>query len=129
MIFDMPNFAQEGEIVPHLAGSVLRDYIDCLHVGGTRRVISTVDRLGCKVPEGQFCSLEESDLHVPTWLKAVADAGLAPPLIIEDFTPNMTGAARLERSALTLKRILATTRKGVLGAQAHDETRRRNRCP
>ena len=113
VIFDMPNFAQEGEIVPHLAVSVLRDYIDCLHVGGTRRVISTVDQLGCKVPEGQFCSLEESDLHVPTWLKALADAGLDPPLIIEDFAPNMTGAARLERSALTLKRILATTRKGA----------------
>ena len=105
-IFDLPNFAKEGEIRPHVAVSVLRDYIDCLHIGGTRRVIAGNDEFGCKRIGNLFCSIEESDLHIPTWLRALRDAGLNPPLIIEDFTPEMTGAARLARAAQSLHGIL-----------------------
>jgi sugar phosphate isomerase/epimerase len=108
VIFDMPNFAREGEVHPVLAASVLRDYIDCCHVGGNRRVIADVDPLGCKRLAGQMCRMEESDLHLPTWLAALRDAGVAPPLIIEDFTPNMTGADRLRQSAASLQRLLAS---------------------
>jgi len=108
VIFDMANFGREGEVNPVLAVSVLRDYIDCCHVGGHRRVIADVDPLGCKRLGGQMCRIEESDLHIPTWLKAIRDAGIEPPLIIEDFTPNMTGADRLRQSATFLHRLLDT---------------------
>ena len=106
-IFDMANFSREGEVNPVLAVSVLRDYIDCVHIGGGRRVIGGVDALGCKVPGHQMCSLAEGDLHAPTWLKALAASGLEPPLIIEDFTPKVPGADRLRRSADFLHRALA----------------------
>lgn len=106
VIFDLPNFAREGAVNPILAVSVLRDHIDCCHVGGSRRVVRDVDPLGCKVVAAQMCRMEESDLHLPTWLAALRDARLAPPLIIEDFTPNMAGADRLRQSAASLKKLL-----------------------
>ena len=107
VIFDLPNFAREGAVSPVLAVSVLRHHIDCCHVGGSRRVIRDVDHLGCKVVASQMCRMEESDLHIPSWLAALRDARLSPPLIIEDFTPNMTGADRLRQSAAALERFLA----------------------
>ncbi|HUT36267.1 MAG TPA: sugar phosphate isomerase/epimerase [Planctomycetota bacterium] len=107
VIFDMANFGREGEVNPVLAVSVLRDYIDCCHIGGNRRVIVDVDPLGCKRLSGQMCRMEEGDLHLPSWVKALHGAGLNPPLIIEDFTPNMSGADRLRQSAVALRRMLA----------------------
>ena len=109
VIFDMANFSREGEIQPALAVSVLGDYIDCVHIGGGRRLISDVDALGCKVVGHQMCALTEGDLYVPPWLKALAATGIEPPLIVEDFTPNMTGADRLTASATFLHKALAVT--------------------
>ena len=106
VIFDMANFSREGEINPWLAVSVLGDYIDCVHIGGGRRLISDVDALGAKVVGHQMCALSEGDLYVPAWVKALAATGIEPPLIIEDFTPNMTGADRLTQSATFLHRVL-----------------------
>ena len=40
-------------------------------------------------------------------MAALRDAQLSPPLIIEDFTPNMPGAERLRQSAAAIKRFLA----------------------
>ena len=108
VIFDMPNFAIEGEIRPILAVSVLRDYIDCCHTGATRRVVTGVCALGFKTLGNQMCPATESDLHLPTWLRTLAAAGIAPPLIIEDFTANVTGADRLRRTAGALRRVLST---------------------
>jgi sugar phosphate isomerase/epimerase len=107
VIFDVANFGCEGEVNPVLAVSVLRDYIDCVHIGGNRRIIVDVDPLGCKRVAGQMCRMEEGDLHLPSWVKALHDAKINPPLIIEDFTPNMTGADRLRQSAAALKKMLA----------------------
>ncbi len=107
VIFDIANFGREGEVSPVLAVSVLRDYIDCVHIGGNRRIITDVDPLGCKRLAGQMCRMEEGDLYLPAWVKALHDAGINPPLIIEDFTPNMSGADRLRQSASALKRMLA----------------------
>ncbi len=107
-IFDLPNFAIEGEVKPALAVSVLRDYIDCCHVGGARRTITGTDRLRFKTMSSQMCPVTESDLHVPTYLKTLKAAGLDPPLIIEDFTANMAGADRLRSTAQALNRVLAT---------------------
>ncbi|MFP4058122.1 MAG: sugar phosphate isomerase/epimerase family protein [Candidatus Brocadiia bacterium] len=105
-IFDMANFAREGEVAPRLAVAVLRDHIDCCHVGGNRRVIRDVDALGAKLLGGQMCAMEDSDLHLPTWLRCLAEAGVEAPLIIEDFAPHMPGARRLRRSAAFLRRLL-----------------------
>jgi sugar phosphate isomerase/epimerase len=107
VIFDVANFGVEGEVNPVLAVSVLRDYIDCVHIGGNRRIIVDVDPLGRKRTAGQMCRMEEGDLHLPSWVKALHDAKPDAPLIIEDFTPNMTGADRLRQSAAALKRMLA----------------------
>ncbi|MBM4031502.1 MAG: sugar phosphate isomerase/epimerase [Planctomycetes bacterium] len=107
VIFDIANFGREGEVAPVLAVSVLRDHIDCVHIGGTRRVITDVDPLGFTRRTGQMCRMEEGDLYLPAWVKALHDSGIAPPLIIEDFTPNMPGADRLRQSAAALKKMLA----------------------
>lgn len=108
VIFDIANFGREGEVNPVLAVSVLRDYIDCVHIGGNRRIITDVDPLGCKKMAGQMCRMEEGDLYLPAWLAALRGARIRPPLIIEDFTPNMSGADRLRQSATALERMLAS---------------------
>jgi sugar phosphate isomerase/epimerase len=99
VIFDIANFNREGELKPHLAVSVLRPYIDCVHLGGGRRIVVETDELGCKIMTTQFCSMEESDLHIPSWLGALKGAGIDPPIIIEDFAPRMSGPDRLRRDA------------------------------
>jgi sugar phosphate isomerase/epimerase len=106
VIFDIANFAYEGELRPTLAVSVLRDYIDCCHVGGSRRAEAGVDEFGCRKLKSSFCPLEQSDLHIPSWIKALHEAKISPPLIIEDFESGMSGSARLGRSAQLLHRIL-----------------------
>ena len=108
VIFDLPNFAREGEIHPALAVSVLRDYIDCLHVGGTRRVIAGNDEIGFKQLGKPMCRLTESDLHVPTWLRMVRDAGLSPPLIVENYMAEIPGERRLRQTVADLRAALAT---------------------
>lgn len=108
VIFDMPNFAIEGEIRPVLAVSVLRDYIHCCHTGATRRVVTGVCDLGFKTLGNQMCPATEGDLHLPTWIRTLDAAGIQPPLVIEDFTPNLAGADRLRRSAAAFHSVLAT---------------------
>lgn len=107
VIFDLANFTREGEITPHLAVSVLRDYIDCVHIGGGRRLITDVDELGCNVIDHQMCPLDRSDLYLPPWLEALHAAQLGAPLIIEDFTPNMSGPDRLRNSSALLHKAMA----------------------
>lgn len=104
VIFDIANFGREGYVQPQLAVSVLREYIDCIHLGGTRRVIADNDELGCKTINFESCALEESDLHMPTWIKTLHAAGIQAPIIIEDFSPHLTGADKLRRSAAFLRK-------------------------
>lgn len=106
VIFDLNNFGVEGEVEPNLAVSMLAAYIDCVHLGGRRRVAAEVDRHGCKVIHHECCALEEADLHIPTWLLALRKAGLEPPIIIEDFAPCLTSAERLGRCVRFVRRIL-----------------------
>ena len=107
VIFDIANFSREGELNPWLAVSVLGKYIDCVHIGGGRRIVTGVDALGAKQMGHQMCTLSEVDLYTPDWLKALAATGIEPPLIVEDFTPNMTGADRLKQSAAFLRKAVA----------------------
>lgn len=106
VIFDIANFSYEGEVQPNLAVSVLHDYIDCVHVGGGQHVVGKVDALGCNVVTVQSCAFENSDLHIPSWLNALHEAGVNAHIIIEDFAPHMTGPDRLRRDVAFLNKVL-----------------------
>jgi sugar phosphate isomerase/epimerase len=114
VILDVANYTREGGISPVLAVSVLRDWIDCVHIGGSRRVDAGVDGHGCRKVEFRSCPLDESDLNASEWLAAIAlldqiepnePSHISPPLIIEDFGDYADGAGRLARSAGILRRI------------------------
>jgi sugar phosphate isomerase/epimerase len=107
VIFDLPNFAREGNQQPNVGVALLRRWIDHLHVGGSRRVSSTYDALGFRVVKDQFCPLSESDLSFPAWLAALRDAEVTAPLIIEEYTENLPGAQRLADTVRMLRRLLA----------------------
>ncbi len=106
VIVDLPNHAREGGVTPNLAISALRDWIDHCHFGGSRRVYGTNDELGFRRSETHFCSITDSDLHVPTWVRLLGDLGRVVPLVIEDYTPNMPGATRLAREVAAARRML-----------------------
>jgi sugar phosphate isomerase/epimerase len=106
VILDVANFGREGAVSPVLAVSVLKDWIDCVHIGGNRRFDAGVDAFGCRKVEYRFCPLDESDLSAPAWIAAIVETGIRPPLIIEDFGGYADGPGRLERSAEVLRRIL-----------------------
>lgn len=106
VIFDIANFAREGAVQPNLAVSVLRDYIDCVHLGGGRHVVGKVDALGCNVVTVQSSAFENSDLHIPSWLNALHEAGVKAPIIIEDFAPHMIGPDRLRRDVAFLNKVM-----------------------
>jgi sugar phosphate isomerase/epimerase len=106
VIFDIANFNIEGGLAPHLAVSVLNKYIDHVHIGGSKRISSNSDAQGYDVPSMRMCAMTESHLYLPAWVKALDQAGLHVPLLIEDYTPAMSGEARLRRSAADLKRIV-----------------------
>jgi sugar phosphate isomerase/epimerase len=108
VILDIANFSREGEVEPVLAVSVLRDWIDCVHLGGSRRVDDGIDDGGCRKVRPVFCPLDESDLNPGAWISALAEAGLDSPIIIEDFGDYADGPGRLERSVAVLKRIAGT---------------------
>jgi len=107
VIFDIANYSREGAVRPALAVSVLRDYIDCCHIGGGRMTAGPTDAFGSKEPLVQSCSLADGDLHLPSWLRAIRAAGISPPLLVEDYRPNMSGADRLTESATWLRKVLA----------------------
>lgn len=107
VIFDIPNFAREGNVQPYASASVLGPYIDHCHVGGSRRVTGNYDPLGFRQSDVEFCLLSESDLHIPTWIAAVRAAGAAVPLVVEDFTPNVPSSLRLEECVRLLRRAMA----------------------
>lgn len=106
VIFDIANFHIEGGLRPNLAVAVLGDYIDHIHIGGSKRISSASDAIGFDVPSMRMCAMTEAHLYLPDWIKALHDAGRHVPLLIEDYTPNMSGAARLRRSAADLKRLV-----------------------
>jgi hypothetical protein len=91
---------------PNLAVSVLRDYIDCIHIGGDKRVQGPPDRFGCVTWTYAACPMEQSQLNIPAWIAALRQAKVTAPLIIEDYEPGLAGAQRLTRSAQLLQRIL-----------------------
>lgn len=106
VLLDFANLAIEGFVQPVLTLSVLRDHLDHAHIGGCRRVDGTYDAHGFRRAEFLTCPLTESDLHIPTWLRLLAQIGRPIPLVIEDYTPSMSGAARLTRTARSLKSLL-----------------------
>ncbi|MEM1446302.1 MAG: hypothetical protein AAGF84_09620 [Planctomycetota bacterium] len=101
-IFDLPNLAREGLTAPAVSISVLGPYIDHCHVGGARRTANEPDAQGFTGSTTTFTSLRESDLHIPTWLRLLAEhaesLGRDIPLVCEDYTPGVPGKDRLRRT-------------------------------
>lgn len=104
LIVDLANFALEGAVAPTLAVAIMRDYVDCVHVGGARRVPAGVDGRGRRLWAEQFCEMGESSLDVSAWLNALFDAGLHVPLIVEDYRPNLTGEQKLREGVEFIRR-------------------------
>lgn len=106
VIFDLPNFALEGYVQPRLAVAVLRKYIDHLHIGGAAKMSNGYDGIGYRQTVNRMTPLDQSDLHIPSWLAALREAGVQAPLIIEDYTEQVPGALRLRLSVAALRRAL-----------------------
>lgn len=106
VIFDLPNYASEGNLQPNLAVAVIRDYIDHCHIGGTRRTTGEYDVYGFRQARSQMCPMDESDLNIPEWLVALHQADVHVPLLIEDYTASLTGRHRLTHCAEATKRAL-----------------------
>ena len=75
-------------------------------MGGGQRVVGKADALGCNMVTVQSSAFENSDLHIPSWLNALHEAGVKAPIIIEDFAPNMTGPDRLRRDVAFLNKVM-----------------------
>jgi len=108
VIFDLANYQIEGAIQPALAVSILGDYIDHVHIGGSRFITTGYDENGFRKSGRIGCPVTESHLYLPDWIAALSAAGKAVPLIIEDFSPSPPGGERLSAAATALKRVLAT---------------------
>jgi sugar phosphate isomerase/epimerase len=106
VIFDIANFNLEGELRPSLAVSILKPWIDCIHIGGFRRTFPARDHFGCRTIGREACALTDCDLHIPTWIAALREAKIDAPLIIEDYDETLSGAERLRRCATLLTRLL-----------------------
>jgi len=117
-IVDLPNFAREGFVQPNLAVSVLSPWIDHVHLGGSKVVAGGYDAHGFRQRGELFTSLAESELHIPTWLRWIKAAAGPVPLILEDYTPNMPGAARLRRAVAETRAALAAAEQLAEGADA-----------
>ncbi len=107
VIFDLPNFAREGNNRPALAVACIGKWIDHVHLGGARRISRGYDAQGCRLVTEEFCPFTESDIHVPSWLVALRDAGINVPLVIEEHADPQPGAQRLETAVHSLRRVLA----------------------
>jgi len=106
VIIDLPNYAREGYVEPGLALSAVRDWIDHVHLGGLRRVKGAYDEHGFVKTGGMMCSLSESDVYIPEWLAMLHGLGIEVPLIIEDYSPGMTGAAKVRRTVREVTPVL-----------------------
>jgi len=98
VIFDLPNFAKEGGLVAHLAVSILKDYIDHLHVGGLHRIRGEADARGFPREANEMCGMKDSDLYIPGWLELVRQAAPEAPWVLEDYSAGLSGEARLRRA-------------------------------
>lgn len=105
LIMDIANFHREGELNPYLAVSILRDHIDCVHIGGSLREKAKRDEYGCAVTTWAFCDLRDADSYIPTWIAALKTAGLKAPLIIEDYEASVSSEGRLRRCAQLLHKL------------------------
>ncbi|MFC6442905.1 sugar phosphate isomerase/epimerase family protein [Paenalcaligenes hermetiae] len=108
LILDLPNFAREGGVHPQLCLSVVRDYVDHCHLGGYRKNGGQYDAYGFRQNTGEMCALSESDLPIPRWIELLAELATPQrpiPLIIEDYSANISGELRLRRSVAEARRL------------------------
>lgn len=106
IILDLPNLAREGAVSPGLGVSVIEPWLDHCHVGGCRRVAGEPDDLGFRQTGSEMCALSECDLDIPAWFACLAATGRTAPLVIEDYSPGLSGESRLRRSVDEIGRLL-----------------------
>ena len=121
VIFDINNFMIEGGLQPNLAVAVLNKYIDHCHVGAARRTDGERDAMGFRTDAFEMCSLPDGDMHMPTWVRALHDAGLRVPLIIENFATHAPSAQCLAESADQLRHIQITVRDAATVADTGNQ--------
>lgn len=106
VIFDIANFNFEGAVQPNLAVAVLKDYIDHVHIGGMQVATTGYDEFGFATRQRFMAPLTDSNLYLPDWIKALVEAELTVPLLIEDYTQPKPGALRLTQASKALRRVL-----------------------
>jgi sugar phosphate isomerase/epimerase len=107
VIFDLCNFAVEGNIQPNFAVAVLARHIDHVHIGGFQRHSTRADENGFRVVDIRSCDLDQSDLHMPTWLAALTAAGINVPLVVESFIDSLPTRERASSVVEAVRRALA----------------------
>ncbi|HAI10181.1 MAG TPA: hypothetical protein DCM28_00645 [Phycisphaerales bacterium] len=105
VIFDIANFNFEGAVQPNLAIAVLNDYIDHIHIGGMQINNTGYDANGFATRQRVMAPLTDSNLYLPDWIKALVEADLKVPMLIEDYTPNKPGALRLQEASKAIRRV------------------------
>lgn len=108
VIFDINNFMIEGGLKPNLAVAVIGKYIDHAHVGGALCTFGQRDELGFRQPAHEMCSLLDGGSHVPTWVRAMHEAGVHAPLVIENFSVHADNGQLLTESAQQLQAVMKT---------------------
>jgi sugar phosphate isomerase/epimerase len=106
VIFDIANFNFEGSVTPNLAIAVLNDYIDHIHIGGMQINTTGYDANGFAMRQRMMAPLTDSNLYLPDWIKALVEAGITVPMLIEDYTLNKPGALRLREASKAIRRVL-----------------------
>ncbi len=105
VIFDIANFNFEGGLQPNLAIAVLKDYIDHIHIGGMQINNTGYDANGFATRQRMMAPLTESNLYIPDWIKALVEAQVTVPMLIEDYTLNKPGALRLREASKAIRRV------------------------
>ena len=105
VIFDIANFNFEGALQPNLAIAVLKDYIDHIHIGGMQINNTGYDANGFAKRQREMAPITESNLYIPDWIKALVEAEVKVPMLIEDYTLNKPGALRLREASKAIRRV------------------------
>ncbi len=66
------------------------------------------DELGFRQPAHEMCSLLDGGSHVPTWVRAMHEAGVHTPLVIENFSGHADNGQLLTESAQQLQAVMKT---------------------
>lgn len=109
LIFDLPNACREGYVAPTLSLSACGPWIDHVHIGGARVVDEERDEHGCRRRQSRFVPLRDADLNATEWVRHLGELaqrlGRDVPLVIEDYTPDVSSEARLRDCVAVIRAV------------------------